>query len=67
METHIGKLTGHAAAGQGTYRRYCVGCHGPLGDGEGENAQWIDPKPRKLHSGNLQVPFDNDWNSAVGL
>ena len=28
------------------FRRYCVGCHGPQGNGEGENAQWIDPKPR---------------------
>jgi mono/diheme cytochrome c family protein len=33
------------------YRRYCVGCHGPLGNGEGENALWFDPslgfpKPR---------------------
>ena len=28
------------------YRRYCIGCHGPAGDGNGENAQWIEPKPR---------------------
>ena len=39
-------LTGHALAGQRLYRRYCVGCHGPDGDGNGENAPWIDPKPR---------------------
>ena len=51
MESHIGKLTGHAAAAQGNYRRYCVGCHGELGDGEGENAQWIDPKPRNFTLG----------------
>jgi mono/diheme cytochrome c family protein len=43
---HVGKLTGNAAAGKKEYRRYCVGCHGPNGDGMGENAQWIDPKPR---------------------
>ena len=48
MESHIGNLTGHAAAAKTTYRRYCVGCHGELGDGEGENAQWIDPKPRNF-------------------
>ena len=46
QESHIGKLTGHAAAGKDLYRRYCVGCHGPDGDGAGENAPWIDPKPR---------------------
>jgi hypothetical protein len=28
MESHIGQLTGHATAAEGTYRRYCVGCHG---------------------------------------
>ncbi len=46
QESHIGNLTGHAAAGQKVYRRYCIGCHGPDGDGNGENAAWIDPKPR---------------------
>ncbi len=46
QETRIGNLTGHAAAGKKLYERYCIGCHGPDGDGEGENAPWIDPKPR---------------------
>jgi hypothetical protein len=44
--SHIGNLTGHASAAKMDYRRYCVGCHGDLGDGQGENAQWLDPKPR---------------------
>jgi mono/diheme cytochrome c family protein len=54
MESHVEGRTGHAFGdGQGRpdagiqlYRRFCVGCHGPNGDGAGENAQWIDPKPR---------------------
>ena len=46
QESHVGPLTGHVAAGQHMYRRYCVGCHGPDGDGNGQNAPWIDPKPR---------------------
>src|SRR6201987_5799440 len=46
QEAHVGNLTGHATEGKKHYRRYCIGCHGPLGDGNGENAQWIDPKPR---------------------
>jgi mono/diheme cytochrome c family protein len=46
QESHVGRLTGHAAAGAKVYRRYCVGCHGSEGDGNGENAPWIDPKPR---------------------
>ena len=42
----VAGLTGHAAAGKALYRRYCIGCHGPDGNGEGMNAQWIEPKPR---------------------
>ncbi|MGA8153628.1 MAG: cytochrome c [Terriglobales bacterium] len=44
--SHVGKITGSAKAGAADYRRYCVGCHGDLGDGNGENAVWLDPKPR---------------------
>ncbi|MFZ0807320.1 MAG: cytochrome c [Candidatus Sulfotelmatobacter sp.] len=56
-ESHIGNLTGHANSGRVKYdyRRYCVGCHGPLGDGNGEVAQWLDPpmwpKPRDFQLG----------------
>jgi mono/diheme cytochrome c family protein len=44
--SHIGNITGHAKAAAGDYRRYCLPCHGPLGDGNGESAPWLDPKPR---------------------
>src|SRR5271169_5787446 len=44
--SHIGNITGNAHAAAMPYRRYCVGCHGELGDGNGENAVWLDPKPR---------------------
>lgn len=74
MESHIGSLTGHAAAAKGTYRRYCVGCHGELGDGEGENAQWIDPKPRNFTLGIFKcrstttgtLPLDSDLYNTLG-
>ena len=46
MESHIGNVTGHAAAAKSDYRRCCAGCHGDLGDANGENAVWLDPKPR---------------------
>jgi mono/diheme cytochrome c family protein len=46
MESHIGTITGHAADAKSNYRRYCAGCHGEYGDGNGENAVWLDPKPR---------------------
>ena len=32
--------------GHGLYLRYCVGCHGVHGDGNGDNAPYLDPKPR---------------------
>jgi cytochrome c oxidase cbb3-type subunit 2 len=51
MESHIGKLTGHAKDAKGDYRRYCVGCHGDDGDGNGENEPWVDPKPRDFQLG----------------
>lgn len=44
--SHVGNMTGNAKAAAVPYRRYCVGCHGELGDGNGENATWLDPKPR---------------------
>ncbi|MGH9502582.1 MAG: c-type cytochrome [Terriglobales bacterium] len=74
MESHIGKLTGHATNAQGNYRRYCLGCHGELGDGEGENAQWIDPKPRNFTLGIFKcrstptgtLPLDSDLYETVG-
>jgi len=43
---HVGGLTGNPEVGKRLYRRFCVGCHGVEGNGEGENAQWIDPRPR---------------------
>jgi mono/diheme cytochrome c family protein len=39
MESHIGKLTGHSDTGRQLYFRYCWGCHGVHGDGNGEN--WL--------------------------
>jgi mono/diheme cytochrome c family protein len=50
-ESHVGNITGHAKDGKADYRRYCVGCHGTLGDGNGEVFPWIDPKPRDFQLG----------------
>lgn len=51
MDSHIGKLTGHSQDGKADYRRYCVVCHGDLGDGNGESFPWVDPKPRNFQLG----------------
>jgi mono/diheme cytochrome c family protein len=80
MESHIGNLTGHANSGsvKYDYRRYCVGCHGPLGDGNGEVAQWLEPpmwpKPRDFQLGIFKcrstptgtLPTDDDLYNAIG-
>ncbi|HTR68335.1 MAG TPA: c-type cytochrome [Terriglobales bacterium] len=74
MESHIGNLTGHAKDGAMNYRRYCVGCHGELGDGNGENAQWLDPKPRDFQLGIFKcrstltgtLPTDQDLFDTIG-
>jgi cytochrome c oxidase cbb3-type subunit 2 len=73
QESHIGGLTGEAIRGKQLYRRYCVGCHGPLGDGRGENAPWIDPKPRDFVTGTFKcrstpmgtLPSDEDLYKSV--
>jgi mono/diheme cytochrome c family protein len=73
QETRVGGLTGHAAAGKKDYRRFCVGCHGPAGDGLGENAQWIDPKPRDFTAAVFKcrstptgtLPTDEDLNHSI--
>ena len=31
--------------GEKIYQDYCVGCHGPVGDGNGPAAQYLKPKP----------------------
>jgi cytochrome c oxidase cbb3-type subunit 2 len=41
MESHIGKVTGHSDSGKQLFYRYCWGCHGFRGDGNGEN--WLPP------------------------
>ncbi len=73
MQSHVGKLTGLAKNARESYRRYCVGCHGPDGDGEGENAQWLDPKPRNFTEAKFKcrstptgtLPLDEDIYNTI--
>jgi cytochrome c oxidase cbb3-type subunit I/II len=37
--------------GEDVYKRFCVSCHGPHGDGRGYSAEWLDPRPRDFTSG----------------
>jgi len=73
-DSHVGNVAGHAKRAAGDYRRYCVGCHGELGDGNGENAQWLDPKPRDFTLGIYKcrstptgtLPTDQDLYDTIG-
>jgi len=72
-EAHVGNLTGHAKNAAMDYRRYCVGCHGEIGDGNGENAPWLDPKPRDFTLGVFKcrstptgtLPTDEDLYDTI--
>jgi cytochrome c oxidase cbb3-type subunit 2 len=74
MESHVGKLTGHAQDAKMNYRRFCTGCHGDLGDGDGENAAWLDPKPRNFTLATFKcrstptgtLPSDEDLFNTIG-
>ena len=73
MESHIGNVTGHAKDAKMDFRRYCAGCHGDLGDANGENAQWIDPKPRDFTIATFKcrstptgtLPTDQDLYNSI--
>lgn len=43
QDSHVGDLTGRARVGKDLFERYCFGCHGPKGDGEGMETLWISP------------------------
>lgn len=72
-DSHVGGLTGQAHVGKDLYGRYCFGCHGPAGDGNGMEAQWIDPKPRDFTAAIFKcrstptgtLPTDEDLFNAI--
>jgi mono/diheme cytochrome c family protein len=73
QDSHIGNLQGRSSAGKALYRRYCIGCHGAEGNGAGENAAWVDPKPRDFTAGVFKcrstptgtLPTDQDLFNAI--
>ena len=74
QETRIGNVTGSLKRGKELYRRYCVGCHGVLGNGQGENAPYLDPRPRDFTAGVFKcrstptgsLPLDSDLFETIG-
>jgi mono/diheme cytochrome c family protein len=73
QESHIARWTGHADAGKQLYFRYCWGCHGFRGDGNGENAQYLNILPRNFVAATFKcrstptgsLPTDEDLSRAI--
>ena len=74
LESHIGKLTGHSDTGRQLYYRYCWGCHGARGNGDGENAPYLNILPRNFVIGAFKcrstptgtLPLDSDLYNTLG-
>jgi len=73
LETHIGKHTGNAGTGRQLYFRYCWGCHGFRGDGNGENGPYLNILPRNFVAATFKcrstptgtLPTDEDLFNAM--
>jgi cytochrome c oxidase cbb3-type subunit I/II len=73
QESHVGNLTGSEKRGKALYVRYCIFCHGPYGDGRGDSAPYIDPKPRDFTLGVFKcrstpsgsIPLDSDLYDTI--
>lgn len=59
--------------GQIVYANYCAGCHGEQGDGNGQAAKFLNPKPRNFKQGRIkfanvpsgQAPRDEDYLAVI--
>ena len=59
--------------GEIAYKTYCVGCHGENGDGQGEAARFLYPRPRNFQTARFkfsstragQLPTDEDLQRTI--
>src|SRR6266850_2100475 len=73
-EIHVGKVTGRSDAGRQLYFRFCWGCHGFRGDGNGENGPYLNILPRNFVAATFKcrstptgtLPTDEDLYNSVG-
>jgi cytochrome c oxidase cbb3-type subunit 2 len=73
MESHVGNLTGHSEGGRQLYYRYCWGCHGSRGNGDGENGPYLNILPRNFVAGTFKcrstptgtLPLDTDLYNSI--
>ena len=72
-ESHGGKYAGDTGAGKQLYYRYCWGCHGFRGDGNGENGPYLNILPRNFVAATFKcrstptgtLPTDEDLFNAL--
>jgi cytochrome c oxidase cbb3-type subunit 2 len=73
QETRIGKLTGNPKHGKALYERYCIFCHGEYGDGRGDSAAYLNPRPRDFTKAKFKcrstpsdsLPLDQDLYDTI--
>jgi mono/diheme cytochrome c family protein len=73
QESHIGHLAGNVKHGKALYQRYCIFCHGAQGDGNGDSAPYLDPKPRDFTKATFKcrstpsgdLPLDSDLYDTI--
>jgi mono/diheme cytochrome c family protein len=73
QESHVGNLVGNAKKGKALYQRYCIFCHGEYGDGRGDSAPYLDPKPRDFTKATFKcrstpsgtLPLDSDLYDTI--
>lgn len=59
--------------GRDAYETHCIGCHGPEGDGNGDAAKFLHPKPRNFQLAKFkftsarsgQLPLDDDLKRTI--
>src|SRR5579863_7378581 len=73
QQTRVGNLVGNVNHGKALYQRYCIFCHGQYGDGNGESAPYLDPKPRDFTKATFKcrstpsgdLPLDSDLYDTI--
>jgi cytochrome c oxidase cbb3-type subunit I/II len=72
-EKRLARAGAEMDLGKRVYERYCVGCHGASGDGKGEAARFLEPKPRDFTLGKFKfgsvvsgnLPRDEDLMKTI--
>ena len=73
QQTRVGNVVGNVKHGKALYQRYCIFCHGQYGDGAGESAPYLDPKPRDFTKATFKcrstpsgsLPLDTDLYDTI--